>query len=260
MLKGPPCGIAQLVEARKTLLDIPCSNELKSIELSLYGGRTVLVRIQVPQLVPYLKITMMMFEQRHINFILRTISQVHEEKGLEPLIVVDGEYYPITALVQASKVDNSAEEGTPLLFVDKDEARDYIVNRVYRVGIVGYSAQEFDKEKAQYLVNAALQPYANLGSDLMIVSGLTNLGIPALAYAWAVNNCARTKGIACKKASDFECFACDEVTIVGENWGDESPVFLSAIDLLIRIGGGKQSFSEVEKAKELQIPVIEYDL
>jgi hypothetical protein len=48
--------------------------------------------------------------------------------------------------------------------------------------------------------------------------------------------------------------------IVGDNWGDESKTFLDSIDMLVRVGGGKQSLEECNEAKKQGIKVVEYDL
>ncbi|MBI4148037.1 hypothetical protein HY490_01990 [Candidatus Woesearchaeota archaeon] len=70
----------------------------------------------------------------------------------------------------------------------------------------------------------------------------------------------RTVGIACAKAKDYELFPVNEKIIVGDNWGDESPVFLNYIDVLVRVGGGAQSKRETAETKSRGKPVIEYDL
>jgi len=93
-----------------------------------------------------------------------------------------------------------------------------------------------------------------------IVSGLTALGIPLLAYKYAESRGWKTMGIACSKAGDYECYACDRIHIVGDNWGDETSAFLASIDVLIRIGGGKQSLEECRKAQVMGIPVYQEDL
>jgi hypothetical protein len=140
-----------------------------------------------------------------------------------------------------------------------------------RVGVVGYSAQKFDNDEAIGLLNQALSEAVSLclskdlyqvdwKEEITIVSGLTDLGIPAIAYEFAMVNGAPTMGIACAKAKEYECFPCDRVHIVGENWGDESESFLAAIDVLIRIGGGKQSLAECDRAKDLGIAVFEKEL
>ncbi len=86
------------------------------------------------------------------------------------------------------------------------------------------------------------------------------MGIPALAYREAVKRGWRTVGVACAKAKDYDLFEVDEKHIVGEEWGDESERFLDMIDMMVKVGGGKQSKEEAEKAKKMGKLVFEYDL
>lgn len=130
-----------------------------------------------------------------------------------------------------------------------------------RVGVIGYSAQKFDERIGNLFVEGALNTRrAKSQQELIVVSGYTNLGIPKLAYEYAKEFGYKTIGIACSKATDYECFPCDRVHIIGDNWGDESETFLASIDVLVRIGGGNQSLQECQRAKDLGIPVIEYEL
>jgi hypothetical protein len=143
-----------------------------------------------------------------------------------------------------------------------------------RVGVVGYSGQKFDGEKAGLLLiesfiemrDLTKSPEIDFKGDfawtkqLTIVSGLTNVGIPAIAYKFSEAYSCKTMGIACSKAQNFDCYPCDRVHIVGTEWGDESETFLASIDVLIRIGGGKQSHAECQRAKDLGIHVIEKEL
>ena len=52
-----------------------------------------------------------------------------------------------------------------------------------RIGVIGYSAQKFDEDEALKLINKA---FDKISSDhhlvISVVSGWTNLGIPAIAY------------------------------------------------------------------------------
>lgn len=119
------------------------------------------------------------------------------------------------------------------------------------IGVVGYSGQKFDTEHATNLLDVGLMALVQLairdfgiGSKIEIVSGLTALGIPLLAYEWAAKHGFDTVGIACKKAIEFPQFDVTERIIMGEEWGDESPTFLSRCDLLLKVGGGNQSKRE----------------
>lgn len=135
--------------------------------------------------------------------------------------------------------------------------------KYFRIGVVGYSSKYFDKKKARSLlekgIKAALKH--NIKDEAVeIVSGLTNIGIPALAYTIACEHDYRTSGYACGKAEDFQLFDVDEKHIVGKKWGDESEEFLANLDVLIRVGGGEQSHTEVKAMQEKNLPVFEYDL
>jgi len=89
---------------------------------------------------------------------------------------------------------------------------------------------------------------------------LTDTGIPALAYREAVSRNWRTVGVACLKARQYACFPVDKTIIVGEEWGDESATFLDSLDVLIKVGGGKQAIAETNAFKERRKPVLEYQL
>ena len=131
-----------------------------------------------------------------------------------------------------------------------------------KIGVVGYSAQKFDEAEAERMLKEAYNiinsQYA--GKSKAVVSGLTDLGIPALAYKEAVKRKWRTVGVACSKAKDYDCFPVDEEVIVGVAWGDESPTFLKLLDVLVRVGGGKQSIKETAEFRKSGRPVFEYDL
>jgi hypothetical protein len=132
-----------------------------------------------------------------------------------------------------------------------------------RVGIAGYSRQKFDIEQAGKLLEECFKDCVALNDFneiSFIVSGLTNLGIPKIGYEFAQKHYIATMGIACSKAQEYDCFPCDRVHIVGNEWGDESEAFLASIDILIRIGDGNQSKAECTRAKELSILVIEKEL
>ena len=131
----------------------------------------------------------------------------------------------------------------------------------YKIGVVGYSGAKFDKDEAFEMLLEALQMFRHTEDvNLELVSGLTDLGIPALAYRIAEEWGWKTTGIACSKAKEYDCFQVDNIIIVGDNWGNESEEFLHYIDVLVRVGGGKQSLAEVTRAKELGITVFEYEL
>lgn len=132
-----------------------------------------------------------------------------------------------------------------------------------KIGVIGYSMQEFNKKKAIEYIKTAFDFIEKQYSDVTktVISGLTDLGIPALAYREAKRRNWRVEGIAYTKALDYIWYSVSNVTSVGSNWSDESETFLNAINILVRIGGGKQSMREVEMAKKMRgIDIIEYDL
>jgi hypothetical protein len=117
----------------------------------------------------------------------------------------------------------------------------------HRIGIVGYSGQKFDAFEATNILHEALKKrLVGHPEGCAVVSGYTDLGIPGIAYRIAEKLGMSTVGIACKKAYENPRFPCDEVIIEGEDWGDESPVFLANIAEMIKVGGGKQSVAEFE--------------
>jgi hypothetical protein len=127
------------------------------------------------------------------------------------------------------------------------------------VGVIGYSAQDFNRGKAkQHLSDAFDKVQDEFSGNPTIVSGLTDLEIPALAYREATKRGWNTVGIACKKAEEFECYPVDERIIKDEweEWGDESDAFLSRINVLIRVGGGSQTKDEIAKARNRGIQIM----
>lgn len=136
-----------------------------------------------------------------------------------------------------------------------------------KLGIVGYSEGTFDENEAKRLIILGIY-HTELSSGKMvthIVSGLTDQGIPGLAYRIAADPAGGempTVGIACDKASDYPCFPVDDEIIVGKEWGDESETFLNYIDALVRVGGGKQSIREAKQFRELKpnAPIVEFEL
>ena len=136
-----------------------------------------------------------------------------------------------------------------------------MANKTINIGVVGFSTQEFDKKLAKEKIKEAFDIIEKeYKGNFVIISGLTDLGIPSLAYKEAVKRKWKTVGGACQKANEYKLFDCDEKIIIGDDWGDESKKFLSMLDILVKIGGGKQSTKEFEEAKKLGIKTFEYKL
>lgn len=128
------------------------------------------------------------------------------------------------------------------------------------IGVVGYSGQKFDENAARSALNDLLDQASDGRNDVTIVSGLNDLGIPALAYRAAHQRGWGTSGVACSKATHYNCYPVDKKVIVGDNWGDESQTFLDTCDVLVRVGGGKQSLREVNEFRARGGRVFEFDL
>jgi hypothetical protein len=126
------------------------------------------------------------------------------------------------------------------------------MGEVLRIGVVGFSQRHFDQEAARDHLRRRITPLvadaARDGSAIEIVSGLTNQGVPALAYELARELGVTTVGISAKQAlrASAGVFPVDRRILVGKRYGDESAVFIASIDTLVRIGGGPQSRREVE--------------
>jgi len=125
------------------------------------------------------------------------------------------------------------------------------------IGIVGYSSNRIDPIAAHALLQHAMQQLISQHApsaqptDIHIISGLTNIGIPKIAYQIADLHGYHTVGISAARALTVNCgiYAVDQQIIVGEQFGDESACFIATIDYLIRVGGGRQSHHEVELFK-----------
>ncbi len=128
----------------------------------------------------------------------------------------------------------------------------------YRIGVVGPSKDgSFDSDLAQKILEEELGLLAVSHEELTLVSGLTDMGVPGLAYKVGSRLGMSTVGVACSKALEMKCFPCDEVLIVGKEWGDESETFLNRIDELLQLGSSPQATREF---KQFQGPKIRRDL
>ena len=80
------------------------------------------------------------------------------------------------------------------------------------IGVVGYSAQKFDEKLAREKLNDAFDKVVseNPEKEYYLFSGLTDLGIPGLAYKEAAKRNWHLVGIACKKAEKYQWAEIDE--------------------------------------------------
>ena len=139
-------------------------------------------------------------------------------------------------------------------------------DNILNVGVVGYSSQKFDEAEAREILEEAFDDiedeYIETGDyeEINIVSGLTNMGIPKVAYEIADERGYNTMGVAPEEADDYDLYNVDEIIYEGQNFGDESEVFIDNIDVLVKVGGGDQSQHELELAEAEDISVLEFDL
>lgn len=130
------------------------------------------------------------------------------------------------------------------------------------IGVVGYSQQSFDEGEARKTISEAFDEVVadTRNEEYEVVSGYTALGVPRIAYEVAEDYGWKTVGLACEKATNFETYPVDESVLVGTEWGDESERLIQRIDVLVRVGGGRQAEEEVQLAKDAGVRVLEYDL
>lgn len=157
---------------------------------------------------------------------------------------------------------------------------------VARIGVVGYCPPtKYDGKRALAFLEEAFDQCERdfSGRKLVIVSGVTNNGVLAQAYALATERGYETGGVACVRAIQFELFPLtEEPILIGHEWGDESLVFVHGIsaikdvdpdkiakycfhphyglDAMIRVGLGPQSVRETNMIKVLGKPTYELDL
>ena len=97
-----------------------------------------------------------------------------------------------------------------------------------------------------------------VNAEIEVVSGMTNEGIPQVSYKVARKLGFKCTGIACERAKELDCFECDNIIFEGKEWGDESSAFLQYVDVLVKVGGGKQSEKEFrifKKGPKYELPL-----
>ncbi len=121
-----------------------------------------------------------------------------------------------------------------------------------KIGVVGFSRSQFDQDAAVVQLQEHLQTMFATWSvepaQTELVSGLTNMGIPRLAYRIADELGMFTVGLSAKQAlrTRSGTYPVAQRILVGDKFGEESEAFVAYIDVLIRVGGGPQSRREVE--------------
>jgi len=133
-----------------------------------------------------------------------------------------------------------------------------------KIGVVGHSSNNIDENLASKLLDQMISKIASvnkMSKDIEIVTGLTNIGVPKLAYKIADKRNYSKIGISAQQAYEVKCgiYPVDKEIIVGQKFGDESAVFIDYIDYLIRVGGGNQSASEVQLFKD-KCSILNWDI
>lgn len=134
--------------------------------------------------------------------------------------------------------------------------RHKLPHKKLKIGVVGYSRPNIDEIQVHDLLQTAFKKFilqAGVGRmQIEVVSGLTNVGVPKIAYELATQWKIKSVGISAREALQAECgvFPVMKRMIIGQHFGDESDFFIRYIDCLARIGGGRQSLKEVEMFKE----------
>jgi len=139
-----------------------------------------------------------------------------------------------------------------------------------KVGIVGYSGQKFDVAKAERLLRIEfddlIQSFSFEPEDVEIVSGYTNIGVPEIAFRLAKEYGFTTRAIANQKDLQPKYNgqrASVNCVVLNDEWverGQESAYFIEHCHMFIQIGGGKQSFAEMEEAVRQGKKVIYHPL
>ena len=118
-----------------------------------------------------------------------------------------------------------------------------------RIGIVGFSRNQFDKKMAILKLRNILEKLIQEKdkASVEIISGYTNMGVPRIAYRLADDMGLTTVGFSAEQALKVRCgvYPVKKVILEGNRFGDESKKFIEYIDILVRIGGGPQSRHEV---------------
>lgn len=138
-----------------------------------------------------------------------------------------------------------------------------MTKNVIKVGVTGFVHGYADKVQIWNAVSRGLQQIKKdtNADELLVISGLTDQGVPQAAYYIARQNGWNIGGIAPACALNQKIFPLNEDgdigRIVGRRWGDECEAFVDECDHLLLVGGGKQALDMVEIAKRDDIPVHE---
>ncbi len=145
------------------------------------------------------------------------------------------------------------------LFIKTNEKKGHM-----KIGVVGHSSDNIDETLGSTLLDQMISKIVaitTMSEDIEIVTGLTNIGVPKLAYNIADKRNYSKIGISAQQAYEVKCgvYPVDKEIIVGQKFGDESTVFIDYIDYLVRVGGGTQSANEVKLFKD-KCSILNWDI
>ena len=131
------------------------------------------------------------------------------------------------------------------------------------IGLAGFSGNFDTQERPdieqviqqiiEYMLHEKME--SCLPQQIFMVSGATKLGVPQVGYTVARKLGISSIGLTANEAIDHPIAEIDYLTVVGEQFGDESEAFISIIDELWVIGGGEQSLKECKMAVNSETPV-----
>ena len=126
------------------------------------------------------------------------------------------------------------------------------------LGVVGFcDNQRLTENKVTYdevydlvatFIGDYIEECACNGESLVIVSGLTTVGICGIIYELASEYGLETVGIAPEESLQYDSFDVDVEIITGINFGDESETLVDYVDVILNVLGGEQSNNECDIA------------
>jgi len=132
------------------------------------------------------------------------------------------------------------------------------------IGLAGFSSnfenvkgndlEAVVKQAIQLMLKRRMKDY--VPRRILLISGATNVGVPHIGYSVAKSLGCKSVGITSEEAKKYPIALLDYLTVIGENFGDESNDFISTLDELWVIGGGAQSLHECKLALDAGVPLI----
>ena len=115
-------------------------------------------------------------------------------------------------------------------------------NDYFRLGLIGYCTENFDHKIAKLNLEDAFDDiFKEYGTNVILVSGYTNVGILKLGYDLSKKYGWLTEGFTSFEAlsGKYELYPVDIETLIGDKFGDESEAFIESLDFLLKVGRWK---------------------